>query len=73
MPEDLVRLLGRFHREVLLPDVKQVVAEAVEASERRLRDEMHAGFATVSRQLADLRQEQVRSLTPMVPQRDARR
>jgi hypothetical protein len=46
VPEDLVPLLARFHREVLLPDVKRVVAEAVAASERRLRDEMQAGRAT---------------------------
>lgn len=63
MPENLVALLARFHREVLLPDVKQVVAEAIEASERRLCDEMYAGFARLSRELSDLRQEQVRNTT----------
>ena len=36
--EDLVPLLAKFHRDVLLPDVKRVVAETVEASERRLRE-----------------------------------
>jgi hypothetical protein len=68
--EDLVPLLARFHREVLLPDVKRVVAEAVEVSERRLRDEMQTGFNSLARELTDLRlkarvdalQEQVRIL-----------
>ena len=56
MPEDLVPLLARFHREVLLPDVKRVVAEAVEASERRLRDEMQTRFDSLARELTDLRE-----------------
>jgi hypothetical protein len=34
--------LAKFHREVLLPDIQRVVGEAMEASERRLRDEMQA-------------------------------
>jgi hypothetical protein len=55
--EDLVPILARFHREVLLPDVKRVVTEAVEASERRLRDEMHTLFDSQSRQIEDLRTE----------------
>jgi chromosome segregation ATPase len=54
--EDPVPLLARFHREVLLPDVKRVVAEAVEASERRLRDEMQTGFDSLARELTDLRE-----------------
>ena len=56
MSEDLVPLLSRFHREVLLPDVKRVVAEAVEASERRLRDEMQTGFDSLAREATDLRE-----------------
>jgi polyhydroxyalkanoate synthesis regulator phasin len=55
--EDLVPILAKFHRDVLLPDVKRVVAEAVEASERRLRDEMHTLFDSLSRQIEDLRTE----------------
>lgn len=54
--EDLVPLLAKFHRDVLLPDVRRVVAEAVEASERRLRDEMHTGFDSLARELTDLRE-----------------
>ena len=57
MAEDLVPVLARFHREVLLPDVKRVVAEAVEASEKRLRDEMHTLFDALSREIQDLRTE----------------
>lgn len=55
MAEDLVPVLARFHRDVLLPDVKRVVAEVVDASERRLRDEMQSGFDSLARELTDLR------------------
>jgi hypothetical protein len=54
--EDLVPLLAKFHRDVLLPDVKRVVAEAVDASEHRLRDEMQGGFDGVAHELKDLRE-----------------
>jgi len=36
--DDLVTVLTKFHREVLLPDVERIV----EASERRLTDRMHS-------------------------------
>lgn len=55
--EDLVPVLAKFHREVLLPDVKRVVAEAVEASERRLRDEMQTGFDALAQRLDRLETE----------------
>lgn len=55
VPEDLVPLLARFHRDVLLPDVKQVLAEAVEASEHRLHDEMRAGFESLTREFRSLK------------------
>lgn len=51
MAQDLVQILATFHRDVLLPDVKRVVGDAVEASERRLRDEMHAGFDALAQRL----------------------
>jgi exonuclease VII large subunit len=54
---DLLPILARFHREVLLPDVKRVVGEAVEASERRLRDEMHALFDAQAQRLERLETE----------------
>jgi hypothetical protein len=38
--DDLVPVLARFHREVVLPDLERVAA----ASEARLRDEVNAGF-----------------------------
>lgn len=57
MGDDLIPILTRFHREILLPDVKRVV----EASEQRLRDEMQTGLDSVARELAGL-QEQVRTL-----------
>jgi hypothetical protein len=49
--EDLIPLLAKFHHDVLLPDVKRVVAEVVEASERRLRDEMRTGFDGLAQRL----------------------
>lgn len=52
MGDDLIPILTRFHREILLPDVKRVV----EASEQRLRDEMQTGLDSVARELADLRE-----------------
>ena len=48
MAEDLVPVLAKFHRDILLPDVKRVVSEVVDASERRLRDEMQAGFDSLA-------------------------
>ena len=40
MADDLIPVLTRFHREVLLPDVKRIVGEAV----GELRTEMNARF-----------------------------
>jgi len=34
--EDLIPILTRFHREVLLPDVKRIVGDAVGALEARM-------------------------------------
>lgn len=51
--EDLVQVLAKFHREVLLPDVERIVGEA----ERRLRNEMHTLFDTLSQQIQELRTE----------------
>jgi len=33
--------LAQFHRQVIVPDIQRIVAATVEASEQRLRDEMH--------------------------------
>ncbi len=57
MSEDLIPILTRFHREVLLPDIKRVVGEAVDGAERRLRDEMHTVFDAVAERLVSLETE----------------
>jgi chromosome segregation ATPase len=44
MADDLLTTLTRFHREVMLPEVKDVVTEAVQQSERSLRDGMLSLF-----------------------------
>lgn len=43
MADDLIPVLTRFHREVLLPDVKRIVDEAV----GDLRAELNAHFDAV--------------------------
>jgi hypothetical protein len=52
MAEDLVVTLAKFHRDVLLPDVKRVVGEAVQ----ELRDEMNAGFDEMNGRFDDIYQ-----------------
>ncbi len=42
MAEDLLPMLTRFHREVVLPDIKRVVGD--------LRDEMSARFTALDGQ-----------------------
>ena len=53
MVEDLIPVLTRFHREIVVPDIERIVA----ASERRLRDDMHTLFDSLSRQIEELRTE----------------
>jgi chaperonin cofactor prefoldin len=55
--EELVAVLAKFHREVLLPDVERVVNAAVGGSESRLRDEMHGLFDSLSQRLERLETE----------------
>jgi predicted nucleic acid-binding Zn-ribbon protein len=55
--DDLIPILTRFHHDVLLPDVKRIVGEAVEAFEQRLRDEMQAGFDALAKRLDKLEVE----------------
>jgi hypothetical protein len=46
--EDLVQILTRFHREVVLPDIERIVGEAVDGVEGRMAthfDELHKRFA----------------------------
>jgi hypothetical protein len=49
--DDLLSVLTRFHREVLLPDVERIVGNASEGTERRLRDEMQTGFDALAQKL----------------------
>jgi hypothetical protein len=49
--EDLVQVLTKFHREIVVPDIERIVGNAIEGSERRLRDEMHAGFDALAQRL----------------------
>lgn len=51
--DDLVPVLTRFHREILVPDIERIVG----ASEQRLRDEMHTLYDSLSHQIDDLRSE----------------
>ncbi len=51
MAEDLLPILTRFHREIVLPDIERIVGNAVEGSERRLRDEVQAGFDALAQRL----------------------
>jgi len=55
--EDLVPVLAKFHREVVLPDIKRVVQEAVSESERHLRDEMQSLFDALTQRMERLETE----------------
>ena len=55
--EDLVPVLAKFHREVVLPDIKRIVGDAVDGAERRLRDEMHTLFHALTQRLDRLETE----------------
>jgi len=47
-------VLAQFHRQVILPDIQRIVGDAVEGSERRLRDEMHSLHDAVLKRLHHL-------------------
>jgi predicted nuclease with TOPRIM domain len=51
--EDLLPILTRFHREIVMPDIARIV----EGSERRLRDEMQTGFDALAQRLDKLEVE----------------
>jgi len=55
--DDLLSLLTRFHREVVLPDIERIVTDTVEGSERRIRDEMLTLFDGVFQRLDRLEAE----------------
>ncbi len=50
--EDLIPVLTKFHREILVPDIERIVT----ASEQRLRDEMHTLFDSLAGELSSLRE-----------------
>jgi hypothetical protein len=49
--EDLIPVLTRFHRDIVLPDIERIVG----ASEQRLRNEMRTLFDSLSHQIEELR------------------
>lgn len=53
MADDLLTVLTRFHREILLPDVERIVEERLAP----LRDEMLANFDAVFKRLDRLESE----------------
>ena len=52
--EDVVQILTRFHREIVVPDIERIVGSVVEGAERRLRDEMQTGFDALAQRLDKL-------------------
>jgi len=53
MADDLLSVLTRFHREIVLPDIEEVVAKQISP----LRDEMLSGFDAVFKRLDPLDSE----------------
>jgi len=45
--EDLVKVLTKFHREIVVPDIERIVGKRLDG----LRDEMHAGFDALAQRL----------------------
>lgn len=57
MSDELLNVLTRFHREVVLPDVERIVERVVDARIDPLRDEMLSNFDAVFKQLSGLKDE----------------
>lgn len=53
MAEDLIPILTRFHRDVVLPDIQRVVGQAV----GELREEMNAHFDAIYKRFGRLETE----------------
>jgi polyhydroxyalkanoate synthesis regulator phasin len=51
--EDLVQVLTKFHREIVVPDIERIVS----ASEQRLRNEMQTLFDALAQQIQELTTE----------------
>lgn len=57
MPDDLLQVLTRFHREVVLPDIERIVEAKIEAKIEPLRAEMLRNFDAVFKRLDRLETE----------------
>lgn len=55
--EDLVKVLAKFHREVVAPDIERIVGTVVEGAVKELRDEMQTGFDALAHRLERLETE----------------
>ena len=55
--EDLIPVLTKFHREVVVPDIERIVGTVADGLERRLRDEIHTLFDSLAHELQALRTE----------------
>jgi len=47
--EDLLPILTRFHREVVMPDVKRIVGEAIDSLEQRINGHFDAIYQRFDR------------------------
>jgi chromosome segregation ATPase len=53
MAEELLRVLTRFHREVVVPDIERIVESKITP----LRNDMNAHFDAIYKRLDDLKSE----------------
>ncbi|MCA1732724.1 MAG: hypothetical protein LC732_03890 [Acidobacteria bacterium] len=51
MSDDLLNVLTRFHREVVVPDIDRIVGEKIDGKVTPFREEMLANFDAVFRRL----------------------
>jgi predicted nuclease with TOPRIM domain len=57
MPDELLSVLTRFHREVVVPDIERIVDAKLDAKITPLREEMLANFDAVFKRLDRLESE----------------
>jgi polyhydroxyalkanoate synthesis regulator phasin len=57
MPDDLLSVLTRFHREVVVPDIERIVDARLDAKLSPFRQEMLANFDAVFKRLDRLESE----------------
>ncbi len=51
MPDELLNVLARFHREVVVPDIERIVTDTVLTRIDSLRDEMLSHFDALYKRL----------------------